>query len=130
MGKAKKQEAQEKPRILEVRFQIPLEGNPELGSGKKHRPFQWQLLKDALFGTFGVGATLPPDVSGVWQDPESGKVHEEESRVFIIDVEESRLDEIRRILRRACRTFEQKAVRVVIRGEVEYLEACPNDPPL
>ena len=130
MGKGKSPEPDPKSRILEIRFQIPLRGNPKLGSGMEHGSFRWQLLKNALIATFGVGATWPPNVSGIWQDPETGEIEEEESSVFLIDVEEGRLEEIRRILRRACRTFEQKAIRMVVRGEVEYLEARPNDPPL
>ena len=42
----------------------------------------------------------------------------------------SSIDELRTVLRSACLTFVQQSIRVVIRGEVEYLEGGPTDQPL
>ena len=114
----------------EITFLIPLRENPRIGEGALHPQIRWELLKDALFSAFGVGATWPPDVRGIWEEPETGEIVEGESKVFQIDVDDDRLEDLRSILRRACRTFCQRSIRVVIRGEVEYLEAGPDDPPL
>jgi hypothetical protein len=113
-----------------VKFLIPTREDSKLGSGKLHPPFRWKALQDALTTRFGGWTTSGAEARGVWVDPDTNEPVEDTSRVFEVDVDESRLDEIRALLRRACRTFVQKCVRVEILGRPEYIEGVPDDEPL
>ena len=66
----------------------------------------------------------------MWIDPQTKKPVQDTSRVFEVDVDENRLDEMRSLLRRACHTFVQQCIRVEILGRAEYIEGDPDDEPL
>ena len=59
-----------------------------------------------------------------------GAVVREWSRVYEVDVSPDHLDTVRAVLRRACVTFAQKCVRIVVRGEAEYVQEGETDGPL
>ena len=113
-----------------VTFLIPIREDPVIGNGQLHPPFRWKALQDALIERFGGWTTSTAEAHGAWVDPSTNEPVEDRSRVFEMDVDEDRLDEIRALLRRACRTFVQQCIRVVILGRAEYIEGCPDDEPL
>jgi uncharacterized protein YaaQ len=76
------------------------------------------------------GWTKGERVEGAWRSATTGNPVYDTSRVFQVDVDEERLDELRGLLRRACKTFVQQCLRVIVRGEVEYLEGGDDDQPL
>ena len=112
-----------------VAFQIPLREDEEIGQGSLHPPFRWKALMDTLYVSFD-GWTEVGEWPGVWKSEKTGAAVHDVSRAFQVDVDEARLDEIRALLRRACKTFVQQSLRVIIRGESEYLEGGPDDEPL
>jgi hypothetical protein len=69
-------------------------------------------------------------VLGEWYDPEQKHLVREHSRLYEVDVPPDRLDELRELLRRACLTFVQKRIRVVVRGAAHYLREEGTDEPL
>ncbi len=113
-----------------VQFLIPVREDPVAGNGQLHPPFRWKSLQDALARTFGGWTTPSGEIHGAWIDPQTKDEVRDTSRMFEVDVDEERLDEVRALLRRACRTFVQKCVRMVILGRAEYIEGGPNDEPL
>ena len=113
-----------------VTLLIPVREDPVIGNGQLHPPFRWKALQDALTQSFGGWTTPSGEVHGVWIDPKTNVPVEDTSRVFEVDVDEESLDEIRSLVRRACRTFVQQCVRVVILGRAEYIEGGPDDEPL
>lgn len=115
---------------LVVQFLIPVREDSEIARGELHPPFRWKALEDAIERAFGGWTTHAGQVRGVWVDPDTGTPVHDISRVYEVDVDEERIEETRLLLRRACRTFAQKCIRVVIRGYVEYLEPQSHDEPL
>lgn len=114
-----------------VTFQIPIREDGDRGNGQLHPPFRWKLLQNALYEGFG-GWTRGADVKeGMWKDTEtSHPVRDRTQRTYKVDVPVERLDEIKALLRRACITFAQKAIRAEIRGEAHYLSEESDDHPL
>ena len=113
-----------------VTFLVPVREDSVIGNGQLHPPFRWKALQDALTQSFD-GFTMPSGkVQGVWIDPKTSKPVKDTSREFQVDVDEGRLDEVRALVRRACRTFAQQCIRVVILGRAEYVAGGPNDEPL
>lgn len=112
-----------------VKFQIPISEDAEIGNGGSHPSFRWDALRTALYREFG-GWTKGEQTAGVWRSEKTGQPVHDVSRSFEVDVEEERLDELRGLLRAACKTFVQQCIRMVVRGEAEYLQGGPEDPML
>jgi hypothetical protein len=110
-----------------VTFLIPVREDPVIGSGELHPPFRWKAPQDAVQQSFGGWTAPSAEVHGVWIDPQTNVPVHDTSRVFEVDVDENRLDEIRSLLRRACGTFVQQSIRVVILGKAEYIGRGPDD---
>ena len=113
-----------------VTFLVPVREDLVIGNGQLHPPFRWKALEDALTQSFGGFTTPGGKVQGVWIDPKTKKPVKDTSREFQVDVDEGRLDEVRALLQRACRTFVQQCIRVVILGRAEYVAGGPDNEPL
>lgn len=113
-----------------VTFLIPLREDPGIGNGQLHPPFRFIALQDALTESFDGWSMHTGEVEGQWTNPKSGKTVLDKSRMFEVDVDEERIEEIRSILRRACHTFVQQTIRVVILGRADYIEGGQDDEPL
>jgi hypothetical protein len=116
--------------LVVVTFQIPITEDKTVGSGAPHSPFRWKTLQDALYEQFGGWTSLPGRTAGVWKDRKTGKPVRDRCRLFQVDLEENRVDELREILRRACLTFVQQEIRAIVDGKPEYLGASPGHEPL
>lgn len=116
-------------RKVSLTFQVPLTEDKEAGNGEPHPPFRWILLQNEMEVRFG-GWSEQDEWTGAWRRPESEEVIREASRVFQVDVEESRQEDAREFIRRVCVTFGQHTVRVLIKGYAEYIEGGSNDEPL
>lgn len=131
---------------LSVWFQVPLreDGDKRLRArktprsrtrrakpllGPLHPPFRWKLLEATLTRTFG-GWTRQPDVEGEWFDDEQGQAVRERSRAYSVDVPDERMDELEALLRRACVTFVQKCVRMVVNGRARLIREGKHEEPL
>ncbi|MBX3466153.1 MAG: hypothetical protein KF878_04540 [Planctomycetes bacterium] len=97
--------------------------------GPLHPPFRWRLLEASLTRTFG-GWTREPDVEGEWFDDEQGRAVRERSRAYSVDVADERLGELEALLRRACVTFVQKCIRMVVSGRARLIREDEDEEPL
>jgi len=98
-------------------------------AGPLHQPFRWKLLESTLTLTFG-GWTRESDVEGEWFDDEQGQAVRERSRAYSVDVPDERLNELVVLLQRACVTFVQKCIRMVVSGRTRLIREEKNEEPL
>jgi hypothetical protein len=112
-----------------VRLMIPLVRNTDR---QPHNPLAMRDLEDAIFGLF-EGLTgperlyrIPPPVPGKYTDRSKNRIEDENHR-FLVALPRSRLDELRRVLKRACNTFDQETIYLSVKGTVELVDAKPED---
>src|SRR5687768_3258944 len=119
--------------LLECAFLVPLVRDSDR---KPHRPLCWNLLEDASYEKFG-GRQGPEELGSrrVWPDrvyrsvrpvpgeyrSQTGSRVRDESRRYIVAVERRRVSELRRLLEQAANTFDQEAIYLSVRGEVEFV---------
>jgi len=107
--------------LLECSFLIPLKRDTNLSDGQPHAPERWEWLYDELFDRFR-GVTFPPlTYLGVYEDPDTHSRVRDESKKYILAIEDSQLDELRQLLSAACVLFEQKCTYLSIAGRVEFV---------
>jgi hypothetical protein len=87
-----------------------------------------EAARGHLTRTFG-GWTRQPDVEGEWFDDEQGQAVRG-SRAYSVDVPDERMDELEALLRRACVTFVQKCVRMVVDGRARLIREEKHEEPL
>lgn len=113
-------------RYIEVSFLVPLRADANLGDGALHNPARWKVLHEQLYTRFG-GWTCTGEVEGCYQDPDTGEEIFDESRRYVVALEETKIDEMKQVLRRAARTFAQKTMYMAWLGQVEFIEAQDDD---
>ncbi len=119
-------------RYVECSFLIPVVRDSD---HRPHPAVAWRLLKEALLRRFG-GWSGPERVTvfrsselvpGGWTPERDSEPIQDESRRYTIGLSEDRLDELRAVLRRAARSFDQQAVYLSVRGYVEFVTPGPDD---
>jgi hypothetical protein len=60
-------------------------------------------------------------------DEDTQEIVRDESRRYTIALPDSRLDDLRRLLRSAANTFDQKAIYLSVAGIVEFVTPGPED---
>lgn len=118
-------------RLVTCWFVIPIVRNSN--RNKKHPPVLWRLLEDALCREISSGLTGPrtffgyEDVEllpGVWI-PERKRI-EDESRKYTVFVPESRIEQLRSLLKRAANSFDQLSIALDVRGDPEFVVPEPE----
>jgi hypothetical protein len=108
---------------LECTFFIPLRRDPEISDGEPHTTDDWNWLSDELYDRF-EGRTIAPGLyEGLWKSPKTERPVPDESRKYIVALPPGRVDELRQLLRAACRVFHQQAIYLAVAGHVELIEA-------
>ena len=102
---------------------------------KPHPAIVWRLLQDALLTTFG-GVTGPEEViyyrtadpvKGVWSPGGAQAPIEDRSRKYTVAIPESRVEDLRILLRKAGNSFDQQAMYLEVAGFAEFLQVRPED---
>lgn len=115
--------------LIECAFFIPLVRDRDR---QPHQPSCWNALQDVLYTEFG-GSSGPEaiyrsirPVPGQYQSQAGARVQDESWR-YVVAVPRARLDDLRRILRKARNTFDQEAIYLSVAGSVEFVSGTEQD---
>jgi hypothetical protein len=118
-------------RFVECSFLIPVVRDSDR---TPHPPIVWKLLHDAIRAAFPEGHTGPElvhkdveTVSGEYVEEVTKRIVSDVSRRYTLAIPRRKLADLRRLLRKAAGTFDQKAVYLSVAGEVEFLIPRPKD---
>jgi hypothetical protein len=112
--------------LLECSFLIPIRRDINLSDGEEHDPTDWDWFDDELFNRFGGMTYSPVRYQGDYVDPDTkARVHDE-SKKYVVALEESRVAELRHLLSAACVFFHQKCIYLGVAGRVEFIK--PPEP--
>lgn len=122
-------------RLLECSFLIPMVRD---GTRSFHSSAVWirfhAALQDAFEGFSGperfFGFRDVRFVLGEYTEGRTGRRVWDESRRYTIAIPESRVGILRKLLRRAACSFDQKCIYLSVAGAVEFVSAGPEDVPL
>ena len=114
---------------VECYFLVPLVRNRDKAL---HQPLAWDALDDALYAAFQGGTgpehlfvALRP-VPGQYRGRGGERIRDQSYR-YLAAILESRVEELRALLRRAANTFDQECIYLSVRGLVEFVEGRPED---
>jgi len=74
--------------------------------------------------TFYRGDALVP---GEYEDCPQKPPIQDSSHRYLLAIPEARVEDLRALLRKAARTFDQKAIYLAVRGDVEFVTATESD---
>lgn len=109
--------------MKECSFLIPLRRDAEISDGDLHALVAWQWLEQELFKCFGGLTIAPGEYEGVWKSAVSQAKVGDRCRMYVVAMPESRLPELRSLLRKACVVFGQQCLYLSVAGDVEFIEA-------
>jgi hypothetical protein len=105
---------------VESKFLVPLYGDKSLSSGRLHPADKWKWLQNELITKFG-GYTSHKTGPGLWKNPDTGELIKDVCREYHVDIKESQLPEMERLLEKVAVEFQQQCIRFVCKGEVYYI---------
>lgn len=116
-------------RLVEVSFFVPEVRNSDR---QLHQPLAWRLLQDEIRRRFPEGHAGPENfyravdlVPGEYSVAPGDPPISDRSRRYILALPETRIDEVRELLRKAAVTFDQEAMYLSVAGVVEFV--MPGD---
>lgn len=105
----------------------PIRRDVNLSDGELHSTDLWEWLDDELFDRFS-GRTIAPGLyDGFYRDPDTGERVADESRKYVVAMNESQLEELRALLSVVCVKFQQKCIYLSLAGQVEFIEANEHE---
>src|SRR4051794_23292372 len=104
---------------VECSFLIPLKRDQNLSDGQLHDQEAWGWLEFELFQRFGGWTSSADSYSGVYTDPDTGRMVSDKSLKFFVALPRRKVPSLRKLLREACGVFQQKAVYLSVAGHVE-----------
>jgi hypothetical protein len=118
-------------RLVQCEFFVPIVRNSDK---KPHQPSAWMALGNAVRRAFPAGHSGPETfyrgdsfVPGEYEDAPNEPPIQDESRRYLLAIPESKVDDLRQLLRQAANTFDQKAMYLAVKGEVEFIAATEAD---
>lgn len=120
------------PGLVVCRFLVPLVRDSDRAP---HQALLWRLLQDALCEAFGgrtgprpvLFTRDPKPVPGAWRPEGSQEEDVDESREYEVDVLDTRVDDLRTLLRKVANSFDQRSIRLVVGVTPEYVTATDHD---
>jgi hypothetical protein len=118
-------------RPIQCEFFIPIVRNSDK---QPHQATAWNLLGNEIRRVFPAGhsgpetfyrgeALLPGEYEGSPGEPPI----KDESRRYLLAIPPSKVDDLRQLLRKAANTFDQMAIYLSVKGDVEFVEPTEND---
>ena len=118
-------------RQVQCEFFVPIVRNSDK---VPHQPSAWMALGNEIRRAFPAGHSGPETfyrgdslIPGEYEDVPKEPPIADESRRYLLAIPESKVDDLRRILRKAANTFDQKAMYLSVKGIVEFIAATTDD---
>jgi hypothetical protein len=118
-------------RMLQCEFFVPVVRNSDKGP---HQPSAWIELGKEIRREFPAGHSGPETfyrgdavVPGEYEDKPGEPPIPDTSRRYLIAIPTNRIDTLRQILRKVANTFDQKAIYLSVKGDVEFITANESD---
>lgn len=94
----------------------------------------WRLLQDGIREVFPQGHSGPElvyrdveTVPGQYVEEATSRIVGDISRRYTVAIPRTRLEDLRRLLRKMANTFDQRAIYLSVAGEVEFVVPQPED---
>jgi len=110
--------------MVEASFLIPIREDKDVGNRKLHPPERWNYFRNRLFDEFGGYTIAPGNYSGCYTDPDTQTLVSDQSRKYILALQENEIHKLRSFLRMEAVIFRQKVLYLEIGGRVEFIPLC------
>lgn len=118
-------------RLVQCEFFVPIVRNSDK---KPHQPSAWIALGNEIRRVFPAGHSGPETfyrgdtlLSGEYEDSPQDPPIKDESRRYLLAIPETKVNDLRQLLRKAANTFDQKAMYLAVKGDVEFVIATDAD---
>ena len=118
-------------RLVQCEFFVPIVRNSDK---KPHQPMAWRAFGNEIRRMFPAGHSGPETfyrgdtlVPGEYEDSPEAAPIQDESRRYLLAIPETKIDDLRQLLRKAANTFDQKAMYLAVKGDVEFVTATEAD---
>lgn len=118
-------------RLVQCEFFVPIVRNSDK---KPHQPSAWAALVNEIRKLFPAGHSGPETfyrgdalVPGEYEDRPNEPPIEDSSRRYLLAIPETKIEDLRGLLRRSANTFDQKAMYLAVKGYVEFVTAAETD---
>ena len=106
--------------LVECRFLVPLHRDKSISDGGLHPVTAWNWLHAELWEWFhGRTNSRIAIYEGVWKD-EKGEPVYDTSREYIVALPQDEVDDLRKLLVKACTVFFQRCFYLSVKGDVEF----------
>ncbi|MBI5815189.1 MAG: hypothetical protein HZB29_06220 [Nitrospinae bacterium] len=117
-------------RLLECSFLIPIVRDSDKSL---HQPIVWRDFQDDMRSIFVKGHSGPESVNivmfykdvkltpGEYPDLDNRETVHDESRRYTVAIPESRLEDLRNLLRKVADSFDQKCIYLSVAGIAEFI---------
>jgi len=117
--------------LVQCEFFVPIVRNSDKNT---HQPTAWNLLVNEIRRVFPAGHSGPETfyrgdalVPGEYEDNPQNPPVKDISRRYLLAIPETKVDDLRLLLRKAANTFDQKAMYLSVKGNVEFVSATESD---
>ena len=118
-------------RRVQCEFFVPIVRNSDK---KPHQPTTWIVLVNEVRRVFPAGHTGPETfyrgdmlVPGEYEESPQTPPVQDISRRYILAIPETKVNDLRLLLRKAARTFDQVAMYLAVAGHVEFVTPTDAD---
>src|SRR5438067_2570869 len=112
-------------RRVQCEFFIPIVRNSDR---KPHQPVAWNLLVNEIRRVFPAGHSGPETfyrgdalVPGEYEGSAGEPPIKDSSRRYLLAIPVRKVDDLRQLLRKVANTFDQKAIYLSVKGDVEFI---------
>jgi hypothetical protein len=118
-------------RPVQCEFFVPIVRNSDK---QPHQPSAWNQLVDEIRRVFPAGHSGPETfyrgdalVPGEYEDNPDEPPIEDTSRRYLLAIPPNKVDDLRQLLRKAANTFDQMAIYLSVKGDVEFITPGAHD---
>lgn len=116
---------------LQCEFFVPLVRNSDK---EPHQPTAWTLLGNEIRRVFPAGHSGPETfyrgdalVPGEYEDNPGEPAIKDTSRRYLLAIPADQVERLRQLLRKVANTFDQKAIYLSVKGDVEFITPSESD---